>query len=143
LPKPDRLLQDARIQLERWANRLPQGLTRRTQVARVALTRLTGRFSPRLVTTRLERLRDRFDATTRLYGSLHYEETLKRGYAMVRDSAGRLLTRAAQILPGAALEIGFADGRVGATASGEAPPQPRKPKPPPGGSRGGEQGSLF
>jgi exodeoxyribonuclease VII large subunit len=142
LPKPERLLQDAKIKLERWTNRLPPGLSRRTQVARIELTKRTGRFSPRLVIMRRDRERDRFNATARLYGSLHYEETLKRGYAMVRDGAGQLLTRAAQVSPGAALEIGFTDGQVGATANAEALP-PKRRKPPPDGSRGGEQGSLF
>ncbi len=77
---------------------------------------------------------------------MHYQETLKRGYAMVRagvgGDAGAVLTRAAQIAPGAALEIEFADGRVGATAAGEAPPPRRKRKTGPRGD-GGAQGSLF
>jgi len=150
LPKPTEMLKARRDRLEYHALRLKQGLSRRAQVSRVALSRQAGRFSPRLLSVRTERLRDRFNATVRLYGSLHYEETLKRGYAMVRDRAGQLLTRAEQVLPGSALEIGFADGRVNATASGEAPPQPKKPRPTPagssgggGGGGGGEQGSLF
>ncbi|MGR3718056.1 MAG: exodeoxyribonuclease VII large subunit [Thermohalobaculum sp.] len=146
LPKPAEMLKARRDQLEFLAHRLPQGLSRLTQVSRVALTRQAGRFSPRLLTARTERLRDRFDALARLYGSLHYEETLKRGYAVVRDSAGAVLTRAAQVAPGAALEIEFADGRVDATAAGDAPPRPRKRKTGPRGGRGdggGAQGSLF
>ncbi|MCH8167831.1 MAG: exodeoxyribonuclease VII large subunit, partial [Proteobacteria bacterium] len=88
----------------------------------------------------------RVDARARLHGSLHYQEALKRGYAMVRagvgGGAGAVLTRAAQVAPGAALEIEFADGRVGATAAGEAPPRPKKRKTGPRGG-GGAQGSLF
>ncbi len=143
LPKPAEMLKARRDRLEFLAHRLPQGLSRLTQVSRVALTRQAGRFSPRLLTARTERLRDRFDALARLYGSLHYDETLKRGYAVVRDSTSAVLTRAAQVAPGAALEIEFADGRVGATADGKAPPRPRKRKTGPRGDGGGAQGSLF
>ncbi|MHA1528452.1 MAG: exodeoxyribonuclease VII large subunit [Alphaproteobacteria bacterium] len=146
LPRPTEMLKTRRDRLALQALRLKQGLSRRTQVSRVALTRQAGRFSPRLLSARTERLRDRFDATTRLYGSLHYGETLKRGYAMVRGSAGAVLTRAAQVAPGAVLEIEFADGKVGATAEGETPPPRPKRKAGPRGGRGdggGAQGSLF
>ena len=142
LPKPAEMLKARRDRLELHALRLKQGLSRRAQVSRVALTRQAGRFSPRLLSARTERLRDRFDALARLYGSLHCEETLKRGYAVVRDSASAVLTRAAQVAPGAALEIEFADGRVGATAGGKTPPPRRKRKTGPRGD-GGAQGSLF
>ena len=145
LPKPAEMLKARRDRLEFLAHRLPQGLIRLTQISRVALTRKTGRFSPRLIAARTERLRDRLDALTRLYGSLHYEETLKRGYAIIRANTGSVLTRAAKVVPGMALEIQFADGRVAATAEGEAQPRPRKRKatPPGGASDGGNQGSLF
>jgi exodeoxyribonuclease VII large subunit len=53
-----------------------------------------------------------------------------------------VLTRAAAVTPGAALEIEFADGRVSATAAGAAPPPRRKRKTGPRGN-GGAQGSLF
>ena len=141
LPKPAEMLKARRDRLELHALRLKQGLSRRAQVSRVALTRQAGRFSPRLLSTRTERLRDRFDALARLYGSLHYDETLKRGYAVVRDGAGAVLTRAAQVAPGAALEIQFSDGHVGATAAGAPSPRPRRRKTDPRG--GGAQGSLF
>ena len=147
LPKPERLLQDCRIRLERWATRLPQGLNRRTQTARVDLTRRTARLSPRLVRVRVDRMRDRFDSLVRLYGSLHYRETLRRGYAMVRDHTGVVMTRAAQISPGAAIDITFSDGQIAATANGGGTPQlakgRTKSRKDEGTSGGGEQGSLF
>jgi len=164
LPRPEELLAKRREKLAFLAHRLPQGLARRAQTARVALTRQTGRLSPRLLTQRAERLRERLDdragrlgpayarliragrdrlaALARLYGSLHYQETLKRGYALVRDASGTVLTRAGKVDPGAALELQFADGRVGATADGKAPPRPSPLKPRPPGE-GGTQGSLF
>ncbi|MCH8950777.1 MAG: exodeoxyribonuclease VII large subunit [Proteobacteria bacterium] len=154
LPRPAEMLKAWRDRLELHVLKLKQGLSRRTQSSRVDLARQAGRFSPRLLSSRTGRLRDRFDALARLHGSLHYREALKRGYAMVRagvgGGAGALLTRAAEVAPGAALEIQFADGRVGATATttkpAEAPPRPRKRKAAPRGGRddgGGAQGSLF
>jgi exodeoxyribonuclease VII large subunit len=150
LPRPAEMLKARRDRLDLHVLRLKQGLSRRAQVSRVALTRQAGRFSPRLLSVRTERQRIRFDALARLHGSLHYQEALKRGYAMVRDGAGTLLTRAAAVAPGTALEIEFADGRIGATATttegGEAPPRPKKRKAAPRrgrGDGGGAQGSLF
>jgi exodeoxyribonuclease VII large subunit len=145
LPKPAEMLKARRDRLEFFAHRLPQGLIRLTQVSRVALTKKTGRFSPRLIAARTERLRDRLDALTRLYGSLHYKETLKRGYAIVRADTGSVLTRAAKVTPGSTLDIEFADGHVAATAESEAPPRPKKrTATPPGGPKGSDtQGSLF
>jgi exodeoxyribonuclease VII large subunit len=164
LPGPEDLLAARREKLGFLAHRLPQGLARRAQVARVALSRQAGRLSPRLLSARAERMRDRLDdragrldpafarlvragrdrlgALARLYGSLHYEETLKRGYVLVRGAEGTVLTRAAQVAPGSALELQFRDARIGATANGEAPPTrpaPRRAK----AEDGGSQGSLF
>jgi len=46
---------------------------------------------------------------------------LRRGYALVTDRAGRPLTTAASVAPGAALRLRFADGEVRATAEGGGP----------------------
>lgn len=161
LPRPMDLTQARRDRLAFLAHRLPQGLGRRAHAARLALSRQTARLSPRLLTAQTGRLRERiddraarlrptfarlvrdrrerFDALGRLFGSLHYKQALRRGFAIVRDGAGGVLTRATQVAPGSALEIEFEDGRVGATARG-APPPARRPR---GGAGGGAQGSLF
>jgi exodeoxyribonuclease VII large subunit len=142
LPRPGDMLAARREKLAFLAHRLPQGLARRAQAARVALTRQTGRLSVRLLTGRTERMRERLGSLARLYGSLHYQETLKRGYVLVRDAGGTVLTRAAAVTPGAPLELQFADGRVGALADGATPPpRPAKTRGTP--DSGGAQGSLF
>jgi exodeoxyribonuclease VII large subunit len=45
------------------------------------------------------------------------EKTLKRGFALVRDQCGKPITRAAQTVSGAAIEIQFSDGKVSATTA--------------------------
>ena len=71
---------------------------------------------------------------------------LKRGYAVVRDAKGAPVRAAAGQKAGDALEIEFADGRLGAvvapgTAAGGAAPQaPKKPAPK---KDGGKQGTLL
>jgi exodeoxyribonuclease VII large subunit len=45
------------------------------------------------------------------------EKTLRRGFAIVRDAAGAPLTAAAEVKPGAAVELEFRDGRVAARAN--------------------------
>lgn len=48
-----------------------------------------------------------------------YQRTLARGFALVRDAAGRPVMQAAAITPGARLSLSFADGAVGVRAEGD------------------------
>jgi exodeoxyribonuclease VII large subunit len=81
---------------------------------------------------------DRVAATGRVLATLSYEETLKRGYAVVRGD-GAVVTTADAAGKAASLEIQFRDGRLavgGGERTGEKPKSAsRTPKP--------EQGSLF
>ena len=69
---------------------------------------------------------ERAAAAGRMLRSLGYQQTLARGFAVVRDAGGRVLPRAAEVARGAALDIQFHDGRVAAAAgrdaAGGAPP---------------------
>jgi exodeoxyribonuclease VII large subunit len=84
-----------------------------------------------------------------LLAALSHRGVLARGFALVRDMAGKPLRTAAAVGPGMPLDIEFADGRVraraeGASAAGagpagrEAPVKPRTRQAPDKG-----QGSLF
>ena len=53
-----------------------------------------------------------------MLAAFSYQGVLSRGFALVRDGGGRPLRTAAAVQPGMALDIEFADGRVGATAQG-------------------------
>ena len=60
----------------------------------------------------------RLDAAMRQVLGLTPERTLARGYALVRDAEGKVLTRAAQVAAGQALRLGFQDGDVRVVAEG-------------------------
>jgi exodeoxyribonuclease VII large subunit len=98
--------------------------------------------SRRAVGRCVERRAERIAALQTLLGSLGYKAVLARGYALVRDDAGRPLRSAATVAPGQALAIEFADGSIKANADGAdkdaAEPARQKRK----GART-LQGSLF
>jgi exodeoxyribonuclease VII large subunit len=77
-------------------------------------------------------------------GSLSYTNVLARGYALVRDEAGRPVTRGASVKPGDRLAIQFADRSVDALAA-KSKPAGRRHEAAVGagaGSQGG-QGTLL
>lgn len=141
-----------RARLERAAGRLsPQAIADR--VARCAeRLELLGHRARRCLRTQVAERRRHLDASVKLLASLSYQGVLQRGYALVRDSEGRPLRVAADVVPGQHLDIEFADGRVDAQALGgggarrresaarpaAAPSPHRKP-----GPQSGSQGSLF
>jgi exodeoxyribonuclease VII large subunit len=97
------------------------------------------------------RHRRHLDGCAKLLASLSYHGVLQRGYALVRDGAGRSVRSVGQVAAGGHLDIELADGHVSAQATEAATPRPdRTPK---AGSsaparakpvtRGGNQGSLF
>ncbi len=62
----------------------------------------------------------RTEALAALLHSLSYERVLERGFAVVRDRTGAAIPRAADAAPGGAIEIQFADARIGARLDGKA-----------------------
>lgn len=85
--------------------------------------------------------RDRLEAMDRLRESLGYKATLGRGYAVVRDEKGAIVTSRARAACATGLEVEFADGRL-TLDTGASPERPTtsekgRTRPVPG------QGSLF
>ncbi|RVD33615.1 exodeoxyribonuclease VII large subunit, partial [Mesorhizobium sp. M4B.F.Ca.ET.019.03.1.1] len=78
----------------------------------------------------------------RLLSTLSHKAVLARGFALVKDAEGAVIKLAADVVPGAALSLEFADGSADAVATGggarpKASAKPAKPREP------GNQGSLF
>jgi len=147
LPRPGRLVEEARQRLDDWAERLANGLTVGLDRRRSLLATLSGRLtSPRpmidhgqsrlaaetraLFTAATALLRDRRGRIERagaLLESLSYRRVLERGYAVVRTTAGETIVRAKAVKPGMALSVEFQDDAVPVTADGG----PQRPRPQP------------
>jgi exodeoxyribonuclease VII large subunit len=93
-------------------------MARHVQRARGA--RALAAFSVAPLAALLRERRARLDGAARQLESLSYRSVLARGFALVRDTSGEPLTRAADVAAGMRLAIAFADGEVAATADGEA-----------------------
>ncbi|KKB76581.1 exodeoxyribonuclease VII large subunit [Devosia soli] len=141
LPKAaDQALERKRTQLGRFAPRLtPQPLRAELRQAQAELAPLARRLEqvPERITA--ER-RQTLTQLSKLLETLSYRSVLARGYALVQDAEGGVVTAAATLSPGDALKLTFADGEVGATVAG-APPARKKPARSPAGD--GTQESLF
>jgi exodeoxyribonuclease VII large subunit len=144
LPKPDDILAMARQRYDAAASRLPASLKGSVQRHAVVFARLAGHLSPQTIAWRLKesarrvpeaadrasrglgivlnRKRERFAAEAKLLQALSYRGVLARGFAVVRDAAGKPLRLAAAVKPASRLAIEFSDGQVGAVTD-KAPGQ--------------------
>jgi exodeoxyribonuclease VII large subunit len=113
----------------------------RAVVARQRLDALASRIKHGFG-SRLAACRERMKSLEQLLGSLGYHQVLARGFALVRDSDGNPLRRAAEVFDGASLDIEFADGHMPAIAGTRKDAVPVK-RPASTGPRKREQGSLF
>ena len=168
LPALDALLAVPRQRLDACAGRLPRALRANAQIHHTQLTRAASRLSPRLLAHRIDRCKEqtaalgarahrafaifrerrtqRLNSAAQLLAAYSYRGVLARGFALIRDEAGRPLRTAGSISAGARLDIEFTDGRIGATADGESAGRPAaKPRSRGHGGEGGSngQGSLF
>jgi exodeoxyribonuclease VII large subunit len=121
-----------RYRIERSRQRLAQAEDRKAAaLGRFAVTlrrrqeRAATRLSPQLVATRIDKWRQRLDGQSKMLVALSYQSVLKRGYAVVRDEAGRMVRSRGQVTGGMMLDIEVADGHVAATAIGDEPPAER------------------
>ncbi len=126
------------VRLDRLAARLRPDLVARAIAARHREMAERGRRLDRAASALLRSRAERVAGLGRLLGSLSYKGTLARGYAVVRDAGGQVVTGRAGAKAAGALEIEFADGRlrIGSAAPGPAPRPRARPEPP-------DQGSLF
>jgi exodeoxyribonuclease VII large subunit len=90
-------------------------------------------MTPRLAQAMARTLKARHDALDNFAGRLathseRHESLLERGYVVVR-TGDRVLTRAEEIRPAAALDLEFKDGRVAVVAGGSRRPRRRAETP--------------
>ncbi len=88
--------------------------------------------------TRHDTAAQKLSASARVLESISYRAVLSRGFALVRGEDGKSRRKAAELKPGEALALVFADGEAAAVAAGTLGTKPPKAKKP-----GGNQGSLF
>jgi exodeoxyribonuclease VII large subunit len=138
LPNPQTLLAVARQRLDDWGDRLRQGLAigldrRRRRLAHAAArlpsparwiahecSRLAGEsraLDSALRAYLLER-GNRLRHTAALLSSFSYERILERGFALVQDRLGHVVTSVKALRPGTSISVRLADGKTDATVDG-------------------------
>lgn len=185
LPRREDIIALPRQRFDAAERRLGRALVANTRAHATRLARTGGRLTTAPLVNRVSRASERLhalqaravqalanrvtvrrrilDGRAALLNALGYHGILARGFALVRDDAGRTVRLAAAVAPATALSIEFSDGRVAVVAAG--PPGPSNPttdipdarslagasskasgatsaKASRGGGRGG-QGSLF
>ena len=163
LPRPDRMLGDARQRLDDRGERLANGLAVWLERRRAVLATLAGRLVP--PTARLTAARDRLVSEDRalraaidtvlrngrarleragaVLESVSYRRVLERGFAIVEDRDHHPLTSAAALTPGRALRVRLHDGDVDATVDDPADGTPRRKTRSPKAAADGPQGRLL
>jgi len=158
LPRPENLLAPAMQRFDQWAERVPGSLRAALLSKRQELRGAAAGLRPTALNTQIARGRERLDGQSaradraalarldslgtrlasleRLRQSLGYPATLQRGYAVVRDDAGEVVTSATRAGQANALQVEFRDGTLDVMA-GKRPKSGKGTKPKP------EQGSLF
>lgn len=137
-----------RDQFSRSNRLLPDLLRRKLVEPRRQFTReLAGLI--RVGEAKTRRDRDRLVALDRMRQTLGYKETLQRGYAVVRDDAGRVMPDRASAAKAGGLGIEFRDGALTVGSGAVHAPEPEvkkhtKPKPKPKSKDAADdQGTLF
>lgn len=123
LPRLETLLNPQAQKLDDLGERLRRSLADRTQLSRAELQRVGARLSLPLLAARLDRARDRLEATGRFLHSLDPDRVLQRGYVRVTAADGRTLVSREAAAREAALDLHFRDGQL-AVAVADAPVRP-------------------
>lgn len=143
LPRREALYAPQRQRLDDSGDRLDRSQRQRLAVITERLATRGASLRPALLARRWDRDRAQLEGLGRLLDSLDPRALLSRGYAMVRDAGGAIVTTAAKARAASELRLQFADGEVAVqpVGDGESPSRPaRKPSQEPA-KRG--QGELF
>ena len=145
LPKREALYAPQRQRLDDAGERLDRSQRHRLTMISERLAARGAALRPALLARRWDRDRAQLDGLGRLLTSLDPRALLSRGYTMVRDGGGAIVTSAGKAKDAGHLRLQFADGEVPVhVSSSDAPPPAPKPqrKPPLAEPKRG-QGELF
>lgn len=134
LPKPAQLLQTATQRLDDWSERLMTSLPAMLEKKQQQLALLATHLRPQLLLsditktqTRLEEFQQRMNAAwqrseqsrseklralSSLLESVNYQRVLERGFALVKDASGKLITSAKDAKTKESLSLTFKDGEL-------------------------------
>lgn len=135
----NRRIADFRARLDQMNTRAPVALGNLAGRAELKARPVIARLQPAFI-RRVSDKRRELEGVSKLLETLSYRRVLDRGFALVADEAGNIVTSPETVGPGEGLVITVADGRIDATVSGAPPAPRRKPRPEEGG---GGQESLF
>ncbi len=148
LPKPTDILAMSQQRFDDLCDRLPRALSLVTSTKESQLNRIAGGLTPgrllqmvafrgREIEAKNERLlpavnralrqqSDKLSSISRILESLSYERVLERGFSVVKNSAGQIVSSAGSLSAGDAVELHFADGAAGAAITGQQSDSPSK-----------------
>jgi exodeoxyribonuclease VII large subunit len=129
LPSLDSWLGPQRQKVDDCGDRLRRGLSHRLSDARGDLGRISGALRPAMLTQKLASSEQKFSQIWRLAESLHPETPLKRGYVLVKDRQGVVISAATKANLAKALILTFADGDVPVRVEPEPRPAYDRSKP--------------
>ncbi|WP_219894079.1 exodeoxyribonuclease VII large subunit [Aquisediminimonas profunda] len=129
LPSLDTLLGPQRQKVDDFSDRLRRGLSHRLSDARGDLARVSGALRPVMLTQRLANAEQRLAQIWRLAESLHPEKPLQRGYVLVKDRQGGVVSSVTNANRAKMLTLTFADGEVPVRVEQEGRPAYDRPKP--------------
>ena len=129
LPVLDTLLGPQRQKVDDFGDRLRRGLSHRLSDARGDLGRASGALRPAMLTQKLANAEQRLTQSWRLVESLHPLKPLARGYVLVRDRQGSVVSNITKANRAKLLTLTFADGEVPVRVEPEARPAYNRPKP--------------
>ena len=112
LPSPRTLADSARTRLALAAAALDAGRRAALGQRRAAGQAASDRLNSAPLQAKLRESRARLDGLAALLEAVSHQAVLGRGYALVSDRAGRPVTTAEAVRPGAALTLRFADGQA-------------------------------
>jgi exodeoxyribonuclease VII large subunit len=129
LPSLDSLLGPQRQKVDDWGGRLRRGLSHRLSNASGALAQISSVLRPVMLTQKLANSEQKLRQLWRLAESLHPETPLKRGYVLVKDRHGAVISNAAKANRAKSLTLTFVDGDVPVRVEPEPRPAYDRPKP--------------